>query len=246
MISSACLVFIISDCFADPFFSKHQEGWHWYQDPEEEQKQKTQTKSAPQNPTEEMQALRKRVEDSINLAILYPTEENLKNYARNYYEVIGKGQYFTDAYKLMLMRNPEFDYSLKFPVNFLSQNVYKQEREQSIEQNVREFAKTHGFFFFFKGRCQYCHIFAPTVKAFSKKYGVSVIAVSEDGGKLSEFPDAVQGNYASTRFQVMVYPSLFAVNPKTQQVVPIARGAINLYELEENVARFVEAERNIK
>jgi conjugal transfer pilus assembly protein TraF len=243
-----CCLYLIgvmpAGAFASGFFNEHQEGWFWYQDPTEIQKRKVHPNPALLlSPTEEMRALQKKVEDSINLAILYPTEENLINYARNYHEVTRRGQQFTDAYKWMLLNNPEWDYSLKFPVNPLSQNVYLKQREQTIEQAVRQFALTHGFFFFFKGTCGHCHVFAPTVKQLCDKYGISIVAVSVDGGILPEFPQAVQDYHASVRFNVHALPALFAVNPKTQQVIPIANTAISLYEIEENIFRFMQFEQ---
>ncbi|HXH54672.1 MAG TPA: conjugal transfer protein TraF, partial [Gammaproteobacteria bacterium] len=76
------------------------------------------------NPTEAMLQLRQKVEDSLNLAILSPTPENLKNYAAKYFEVIHKGQRFTDAYKVMALNCPQYDYSLKFPTNHLAQPIH--------------------------------------------------------------------------------------------------------------------------
>lgn len=57
------------------FFNEHEQGWFWYQDPKKKAKEDSINVVAP-NATEQMNALRKAVEDSANLAILYPTEEN--------------------------------------------------------------------------------------------------------------------------------------------------------------------------
>lgn len=229
---------------ADCFFDRHQEGWFWYQNLKEPLNEKTK-QNKPKSATETMNALQKRVEESINLAILHPTEENLKNYARNYHEVVQRSQQFTDAYQWMLLRNPEFDYSLRFPVNMLSQAVYTQTRERSIEKAMHYFAKHYGFFFFFKAHCPYCHLFAPTVKAFANKYGVSLIAISLDGGVLKEFPNALQDHYAATRFRVQALPALFAVNPKTKSIVPIANKAVSIQELEETIFNWLQNAANL-
>lgn len=228
-------------CFADSFFDNHQEGWFWYQDPAQNNSNlipPTINRSA----TEQMNKLQKEVEESANLAILYPTEENLSRYAKNYHHVINQSQRFTDAYKLLLLKHPEFDYSLKFPLSPISQSVYDQNRERLIEDTIRQFAKKEGFFFFFSGQCPHCHVFAPTVKALSKKYQIAVIAISVDGGTLPEFPHAQQDQNASQRLGVSTLPALLAVNPKTGNVTPIANGAISIFELEENIFRSARGE----
>src|SRR5690349_23986272 len=75
--------------FAKPFYEAHRDGWFWYQDAPLDTKDPEKIKASndsvlllnSQNPTQTMQAFRQKVEDSLNLAILSPTPENLKNYA---------------------------------------------------------------------------------------------------------------------------------------------------------------------
>ena len=234
--------------FAKPFFETHNDGWFWYQDFSEETKKPEKIKAfsdsfpSLQNPTETMLALRQKVEDSLNLAILSPTSENLKNYAAQYFEVIRRGQRFTDAYKVMVLNHPQYDYSLKFPTNHLVQPIYAREQVKITESKIDRFSKNHGFFFFLASRCQYCHAFAPVVKQFVQKYGISVVPITLDGGALPEFPNAIPDNGAAKTLNVYSLPSLFAVNPKTQQIIPIANGALSLSELEENILKIMDVQ----
>ena len=232
--------FFSQSSIAQSFFESHREGWFWYQDPK-----KTITPQVPSifpfQATEMMKALQKRVEDNLNLAILYPTEENLKNYAVHYQEVTNQAQRFTDAYQLMMLKNPALDYSLQFPVNPLAQTVYSEEKERLIEKAVKVFAANHGLFFFFKGSCHYCQVFAPIIKQFSEKHKLTVIAITTDGKTLPEFPDARKDQYASMAFKVKTLPALFAVNPRTQEVTAITHKPLSLYELEENILRLMQA-----
>jgi len=238
MIKKIISLLLFPSCvFSASFFNEHEQGWFWYQDPKEARNEEKSIGSA--NASEQMTALRKEVEDSANLAILHPTEENLINYAKNYHKVIGKGQRFTDSYKLMLLKNPEFDYSLKFPLNPISHRAYDKEKENLIETTVRKFASEYGFFFFFSGKCQFCHVFSPIIKAFSEKYQTPVIAISMDGGRLPEFPNPQKDKQASIQFRVTALPALFAVNPKTGRALPVANSAISLHEIEENIFKLV-------
>ena len=229
--------------FGLPFFESHHEGWFWYQDFPLEIKKPNQAVPTPiSNPTETMLTFRKKVEDSLNLAILSPTPENLRHYAEQYFEVIRRGQRFTDGYKVMLLNYPQYDYSLQFPTNHLIQPIYENRQLQLAERKIVEFAKNHGFFFFFGSSCSYCHAFAPIVKQFVDKYSVSMIPISLDGGALPSFPKVFLDNGTAKAFRVYQVPALFAVNPKSKQVIPIANGLLSLSELEDNILKILETQ----
>ncbi len=230
--------------FAHSFFEEHGKGWFWYEDPILEKKQNEQSLSPKYDPTEEMEQFRKMVDHKLNLAILRPTEENLRNYANTYFEVARRAQHFTDAYKLMLLRNPQYDYSLQHPMNHNARVIYDQLQTQAMEASIKQLATTHGFFFFFSGNCQYCKIFAPTVKRFAERYRISVMAISLDGSTLPEFPNAIRDNGAARTLKVTAWPALFAVNPKTNQVMPLTNGAVSVSDLEETVYKYAEFSKN--
>jgi len=227
--------------FADPFFGSHHEGWFWYQDFPLETKKLTQTVNpVPFNPTEAMSAFRQKVEDSLNLAVLFPTQENLKDYAKHYFDVIKRGQRFTDGYKLMLLNYPQYDYALNFPTNHLNQPVYARQQQNKIEAKIRQFCQSNGFFFFFSSRCPACHAFAPIVKQFKEKYSSLVTAISLDGGSVPEFPTVTPDNGMAAAFNLYRVPALYALNPKTQQAIAITHGMISLSQLEENILKILK------
>jgi conjugal transfer pilus assembly protein TraF len=244
-----CLLFISYPILANTFFDNKTQGWFWYQDPKIEAPKpkksppKIQAPSAAMpalSPTQQMEALNKRVTDTLNMAILNPTEANLREYAKVYYEVIDKGQHFSDAYKIMLMKNPEFDYSLKFPTNHNARAVYDKQESLKTQQAIRQFAQNHGFFFFFSSNCEYCHHFAPTLKRFADKYGIYIMPISMDGGGLPEFPKPARDNGTARALNVTSWPALYAVNTKTKQIVPITNGVVSVSELEERVVNYVQ------
>jgi conjugal transfer pilus assembly protein TraF len=237
------LVLLPSLAFAQSFFETHSDGWFWYQDFPLELKTPRNPPQNPSNdlsnPTQTMHELRQKVEDSLNLAILSPTSENLRNYAAHYFAVISKGQRFVDAYKVMALNYPQYDYSLKFPTNHLAQPIHIAEQLKIRTHKIHQFSKTHGFFFFLASGCPYCHAFSPIVKQFTEKYNISVVPITLDGGVLPEFPDAVPDNGSAKALKVYSLPSLFAVNPSTQKIIPVANGALSLSELEENILKIM-------
>jgi len=88
-------------------------------------------------------------------------------------------------------------------------------------------AKDYGLFFFFQGKCDYCHAFAPIVQAFAKKHHWDVLAISMDGGMCETFPQAIADNGLAQTWNVKILPALFAVNPHTGHVIPVADGMVS-------------------
>jgi conjugal transfer pilus assembly protein TraF len=62
-----------------------------------------------------------------------------------------------------------------------------------------------------------------------------VLAISEFGETNHHFARSVKDNGLAETWGVSVYPSLFAVNPKTGNVIPIANGMISIEEMEERI-----------
>lgn len=99
------------------------------------------------------------------------------------------------------------------------------------ESTLDELSQKKGFFFFFSSSCPHCQRFSPVLKQLSQRYGFNVVAVSMDGGYLPDFPYAVLDEGQSKLFQVTVFPSLFLVDPKSEQALLVTEGAINEMEL---------------
>lgn len=230
---SAWLLLVSQSIVAQTFFEQHQKGWFWYErfDPQKK------LRNTPLNPTQRMQALQQTVEQSLNLAILEPTEAHLKTFAEHYFTAIHQAQSFTDGYQLMLLKNPTLDYGLRFPTSPQAQALYAKEQQDHTRLALQGFASTQGLFFFFKGNCPYCKIFAPVVQAFAKDYGITVLPISLDGTSLPGFKKSHHNEAIAALLKVQQVPFLVAVDPRTQVITPLAQGAIAYSQLEENVKR---------
>ncbi len=233
-IVSGWLLLVSQSIFAQTFFEQHQKGWFWY-----ERWINPHKNAAPKNlnPTQRMQALQQKVEQSLNLAILEPTEAHLKTFAEHYFQAIHQAQSFTDGYQLMLLNNPSLDYGLRFPTAPKAQAIYVKEQQENTRLALQRFASTQGLFFFFKGNCPYCKIFATVVQAFAKDYGITVLPISLDGTSLPGFEKSHNNQAIAALLKVQQVPFLAAVDPRTQVITPLAQGAIAYSQLEENVKR---------
>jgi conjugal transfer pilus assembly protein TraF len=226
------------------FFEGHAEGWHWYdtlrvESPSdnnvEEEKQKNDSASHPQTPTEKIENQRKALEQKLHAAIIEPTRENLIAYIMAQRALMDQSQRFSEEWKKVVMATPALDETLIHPTDQNARHVYYGERYKELSKRIKALAHEYGLFFFFRKNCPYCHHFAPIVKRFSQKYGWSVLAISIDGGVLPEFPEARRDNGISARLQVSHVPALIAFHPKTKQLIPLAYGMVSESEIEERV-----------
>jgi conjugal transfer pilus assembly protein TraF len=201
------------------FYEDHTRGWHWYerdiQSVNFSKYQKSKNSPAHQYPaTEELKKYRTQLEEAKAAAVMHPTPQNVFNYQRMQYEMVQKSGKFAEVWM---------------------QHVYLAEQKKQTEEKIRKLSAEYGLFFFFKNDCPYCDAFAPVVKGFSEKYDWEVLAISEFGETHELFKRNVQDNGLAETWGVNTYPSLFAVNPKTGHVIPIAVGMISIQEMEERI-----------
>lgn len=224
------------------FYEDHARGWHWYE-PDETKSDDAAKETLPlslQYPaTEELKQYQAQLEEAKALAVMHPTPQNVFNYQRMQYEMVEKSGRFAEVWKRNVYKNPEIDYTQKSPVSQNARHIYLEEQQKQIEEKIRKLSKKYGLFFFFKNDCPYCAAFAPVVKLFSEKYGWEVLAISEFGEKHELFQRSVQDNGLAETWGVNTYPSLFAVNPKSGHVIPVAIGMISVQEMEERIISII-------
>jgi conjugal transfer pilus assembly protein TraF len=222
---------------------QHEEGWHWYQDPAEEQKNPS--KNSQQNmkaldPLEEITAVQKNLERLRAEAILRPSEPSVKAYIEKQVWASNQADRFSQVWDAVMRLHPELDYSTKYPTAQFARHIYLDQQKANINQAIEQFKTQYGFFFFFKGDCPYCHALAPVINALSTNHGIHTTAVSLDGGPVAEYPNPRPDNGISNAMQVHAVPALFAVNPVTNDWFPIVTGAISQTDLEERILAIAE------
>ncbi len=221
------------------FYDDHERGWHWYetlQQEEEERLFKEKDAKTEQYPaTKELKKYQAELEEAKAKAVLHPTERNVLEYQQKQYEMIEKSGKFADVWMKNVYLNPNVDATLNSPIFAPAKRIHLGEQHQRRAQKIRQLSQEYGLFFFFKKQCPYCEEFAPIVKSFSEKYNWEVLAISEFGEKLPMFERNLQDNGLAETWGVNSYPSLFAVNPKTGHVIPIANGMISIQEMEERI-----------
>ncbi len=226
----------------DSFYKRRAEGWHWYEerkiqkDKKEEKKDKH-IKSV--TPTQLLKLYRQELERKLHLAMLFPSLENVKAYQEFQKDLMERSQLFSERWMQSIYLNPHLDFTSKYPINQIGRHTYIDEDKKAKYAKLKALSNSYGFFFFFKGDCPYCHTFAPIVKRFSARYGWTVRAISLDGGKLKEYPKPLLDNGIAERLSIAQVPALIAVNPKTQEMLPISYGITSEDEMEARILTLI-------
>lgn len=232
--------------FAASFFGEHSRGWHWYEVlPELDQKdeaisdKENQARPHPKTPAELVKAYREVLENRLHAAWVNPTPQNVKLYQEMQKDLMDRSQIFSRVWMQNVFQNPELDHTLVSPVNQQGRHLQIDLEKDRTSRTIQKLSEDYGLFFFFSSDCPYCHQFAPIVKRFAETYGWEIIAISVDGGNLEGFPSAQNDNGLFEAWGIKVLPSLFAVNPKTKEAIPIAYGLTSLDEMENRIMTLV-------
>jgi conjugal transfer pilus assembly protein TraF len=227
------------------FYAQHNQGWHWYEPlPEPEkapQKSTTEQSKAPTvgTATKQVEAFKKELETRLHKAWLNPTPANIYAYQVIQKEMTDRARQFSHIWMQNVLTKPELDHTLTSPVNQMARHVYYDAETKRIHSTIQGLAASYGLFFFMSGSCAYCERFAPIVKQFVQTYGWKVLAITVDGATLEEFPQALPDEGLMTQWNVRVLPSLFAVNPTTGHVIPVAFGLTSIDEIEQRIMTLI-------
>jgi conjugal transfer pilus assembly protein TraF len=175
------------------------------------------------------------VEQKRALAILKPTQENLKSYIVAQEALMDRASVFSDVWRRVIWANPDLNYQLRNPSNNAAIQVRDSDRARKETQTLSAIAKEWGLFFIFRSDCPYCHRLAPTLKYLSEQFGLTVFPVSLDGGGLPEFPQPARDNGMSAALGVSVVPMVVLGNVKDRRLIPVGSGVLSAQDIVERI-----------
>ena len=237
------------------YWSDTWRGWHFYEDPEPEataqrevppRSSPSTTKSLPQPQPQpqpaklpeivEFERLQKAVEQTRTIAIMRPTEANVRRYMELEAKVVARASTFADMAQRVAWATPELDPTLQGrPVNAKALEVFEQQQISQRSESIGALGRDHVLFFFYRGDCPYCHAFAPTLEAFQARHGIKVVAISMDGGPMPGFADARRDNGIATTLKVSQVPAIYLAQPFTGKITPIGFGVLSEAQLLERI-----------
>lgn len=258
------LLISASEAGVASFFGDRARGWHWYEtvpdtkelDDEDVPKPariNEKQNHRPKTPSDLIKAYREELENRLHAAWVYPTPQNIKAYQTMQKDMMDRSKVFSNLWLQTVFQNPELDHTLVSPVNQRGRHLQIDLEKNRTFDVIKGLSQTWGLFFFFSEDCPYCHQFAPTVKKFASSYQWEVIAIrvggdgaaaARDRGRREQpsqdgirkfFPNVQSDNGLFQSWGIKVLPSLFAVNPKSQEAIPIAYGLTSLDEMENRI-----------
>ena len=216
--------------------------WFYCEKPKEEPR-KAATAQPPAR--ERLAAIGTQLEELKARAILEPSPENVTAYVRFQREQLDRSSMFADVWQRALWQDPGLDYTLQRPVSTLGKRAWIDERKSDRDRVMASLSQRYGLFYFFASSCGACDIFSPILKAVSDKYGLSVLAVSTDGGPSATFPGYMvdSGQYEKlglgTDRQV---PALVLFDSVTKQPMPIGYGILSQDEIMDRVFQLTQVQ----
>lgn len=234
-----------------PYWSDTWRGWHFYEEPEPAAEDavpprkpvpqpatpSAKTPPAKQPELVQFERLQKTLDEYRNVAIMRPTEANVRRYMELEAKVVARASYFADVAQRVAWATPELDPTLQGrPVNAKALEVFERQQISDRSGSIGVLGQDHVLFFFFRGDCPYCHAFAPTLAAFQARHGIKVVGISVDGGSMPGFPDARTDNGIARTLQVTQVPAVFLAQPFSGKITPIGFGVLSEAELLERIA----------
>jgi conjugal transfer pilus assembly protein TraF len=234
-----------------PYWIDAWRGWHFYEDPEEEPPpDRTSTPPHPRATASRPQGLLMRrpelaeferlqsdLEDARKVAVVRPTEANVRRYMEMEAAVVARASTFADVAQRVAWATPQLDPTLQGrPVNAMALEVFEQQRLADRSRAIGDIGRDHVLLFFYRSDCPYCHAFAPTILAFQARHGIKVEAVSIDGGPMPGFDDARRDNGIASALQVAQVPAVYLAQPFTGTITPIGFGVLSDAQLLERIA----------
>lgn len=230
-------------------------GWHFYDDPLAELPVKPLPKVSPRSAVatpavrpelERFRQLQREVEEVRAIAIIRPTEENVRRYMELESRVVRNASQFADLAQRIAWANPDLDPSTQGrPVNASALEAYEENQARTRGSTLAALANDHALIFFFRGDCGYCHKMAPLLNAFRQRYGFPLIAVSVDGGSIPSLPMARADNGIVRALKVAQVPAVFLAQPFTGRILPVGFGVLSESQLVERIMTLTDRQRNV-
>ena len=234
------MLLVTLTAIATPAIASDAAGWRWYNEPIVTKKA-VKKKASPTpsvtvirthtlSPTEQMQSFKRYFDDTLNDAVINPTNEKKveKSMRLNQY-VSQQSSLYGMTFKKVLLDNPDLSYTKDHPTEQAARSTYLALERSKKVRAVRSLAEAGwGLFFVYKGNGSIDKALAPSVQQFADQHGIELLGVTLDGQALDSIHNTRQNQ---AHLNVPFSPALVLVNPSTGEMKPLAYGFISQEDL---------------
>ena len=163
------------------------------------------------------------------LAILEPTTENVAAYIRFQREQLDRASLFSDVWQRAVWQTPALDYTLQRPIGTVAKRDWLDRRKADRNTALDSLGDRYGLFYFFAQSCGACSVMSPIVKSVADRHGITVRAISTDGGPSPVFPNYRVETSERTKLGLAddrTTPAVVLFDSQTQTPIPIGYGII--------------------
>lgn len=227
----------------DLYCAQRKLGTWFYCEKPKPQEPKAAAMMPPVSAKSRLGAISAQLEEMRAAAILEPSSENITAYVSYQREQLDRSSKFADVWQRALWQNPGLDYTLQRPVSTLGKRAWMDQRSVDRDVTMAQLSQRYGVFYFFSSSCGACDIFAPILKAVGDKYGMSVLAVSMDGGPSSSFPNYMvdTGQYEKLGMgSDRQVPAVVLFDSVTKRPMPIGYGILSQDEIVDRVFQLTQ------
>lgn len=200
-------------------------------------------KEKPLPEFETVEELKAEAQRRLNVAVMDPSEANLKAYLVINTLMLEKSNLFAKRWQETLWANPAYDHTVVHPNANFAQVALKNEAKSEKQNILKQLSSQAGLVILVQPGCSFCNLMAPVVSRLQEDTGISALAITIKGGVPQEWPDAKPDNGIVKRLMTLsgsvptVTPAVFLVSRDGQSAELIASGALSLEDLQERLVQ---------
>ena len=172
-----------------------------------------------------------------SIGILLLTGVGITAYVRFQREQLDRASLFSDVWQRAIWQDPELDYTLQRPVSTLAKRQWQDSRASERNGVMANLSARYGLFYFFAQSCGACEVMSPIVRSVTSNWGITVRAISTDGGPSRHFPNYIVETNQRSRMglEPKVTPAVVLWDAQTGRPIPIGYGVMSADELQDRI-----------
>lgn len=171
-------------------------------------------------------------------AIDNPTKENVRAYLVAQKLWVNTASNFSTAFSNVVMENPWLSEEKYRPTSAFGTAMYDKRSASNRSAVMRKIAKDVGIWFFFSSTCDACHVLAPVLRGMQDQIGIKVLAISNDGKGLPDFPKYVRDRGQGAKYNITAFPTMLLY--KDNKLYPVAEGLVSAEQLTDRILYFAK------